>query len=487
VIHLHTAVQSRAADARAIAELGISGFELMWRAGRFALDCLLEAWPAAASVSIFAGKGNNAGDGYVIAALAIEMGLRAEIVQVGAAPAAGDAAMAVRLAAQRRVPTIPFSADYLSSGAGGVVLVDALLGTGQSGAPRGDFALAVAALNASGRPLLAVDIPTGLDADTGGACGEDPAGVVQADVTATFITHKIGQYTGLGKQVCGRVCFDPLGVDSRWCGAGVPLLETVPARAPLPMHAYKHQRGHVVIAGGDLSMGGAVMLAGEAALRAGAGMVTIITRPEHRPAILARRPELMVMDAQDDAAVASVLGRATCVVLGPGLDRREWGRSLYQTVTHVTEAPVLLDADGFHHWLESSRSFRPAIATPHVAEAARVLATSPGAVQRDRPAAARELVDRLCEVVVLKGAGSLIADRSALAVCGAGNPSMASAGMGDVLCGVIAAQMADSQTAFAAAVRGVVMHSVAGDRAAIRGSAHSLLASDLIDELRHLS
>jgi len=115
------------------------------------------------------------------------------------------------------------------------------------------------------------------------------------------------------------------------------------------------------------------------------------------------------------------------------------------------------------------------------------LATSPGAVQRDRPAAARELVDRLCEVVVLKGAGSLIADRSALAVCGAGNPSMASAGMGDVLCGVIAAQMADSQTAFAAAVRGVVMHSVAGDRAAIRGSAHSLLASDLIDELRHLS
>ncbi len=487
MIHLHTAAQSRAADARAIAELGVSGFELMMRAGRFALDCLLDTWPSAASISIFAGKGNNAGDGYVIAALASELGLKVEIIQVGAAPTVGDAAKAVTLAAQRAVAVSPFSPDCLSRGAGGVVLVDALLGTGQTGAPRGDFALAVVALNASGRPVLAVDIPTGLDADTGGPCGDDSAAVVRADLTATFITRKVGQYTGLGKQICGRVCFDSLGVDSRWCGAGIALLEAIPPRLPLPVHAYKHQRGHVVVAGGDLSMGGAVMLAGEAALRAGAGMVTIITRPEHRSAILARRPELMVMDAQDDAAVASVLGRASCVVLGPGLDRREWGRALYRAVTDTTRAPVLLDADGFHHWLESPGAFRPAIATPHVAEAARLLAISTGSVQHDRPAAARALVERLGDVVVLKGAGSLIADRNKLAVCGAGNPSMASAGMGDVLCGVIAAQMADSQSFYDAAVRGVLMHSVAGDRAATRGSAHSLLATDLIDELRQLS
>ncbi len=499
MIHLYTAAQSRAADARAITELGVTGFELMLRAGRFALDRLLEAWPAAASISIYAGKGNNAGDGYVMAALASDLGLQVEIIQVGEAPVIGDASMAVSFAARRKVPVIPFSADYLASGVKsvqgvqgvqgvrGAVLVDALLGTGQAGPPRGDFALAVAALNASGRPLLAVDIPTGLNADTGGPCGEDATLVVRADLTATFITRKLGQYTGLGRQVCGRVCFDSLGVDPRWCGVGVPLVDTVPAREPLSVHAYKHQRGHVVIAGGDLSMGGAVLLAGEAALRAGAGMVTIITRPEHRPAILARRPELMVMDAEDDAAVKSVLGRVTCVVLGPGLDRREWGRNLYQTVTGVTQAPVLLDADGFHHWLESSRTFRPAIATPHVAEAARLLATSSAAVARDRPAAASALVQRVSDVVVLKGAGSLIAGISALTVCGAGNPSMASAGMGDVLCGIIAAQIADSHSSYAAAVRGVVLHSVAGDRAALCGSPHSLLASDLIDELRSLS
>ena len=487
MIHLYTATQSRAADARAITELRVTGFELMLRAGQFALDRLLEAWPAAASISIYAGKGNNAGDGYVIAALAIDLGLRAEIIQVGTAPATGDASMAVSFAARRKVPVIPFAADYLVGAVGGAVLVDALLGTGQAGPPRGDFALAVAALNASGRPLLAVDVPTGLNADTGGPCGEDATLVVRADLTATFITRKLGQYTGLGRQVCGRVCFDSLGVDPRWCGVGVPLVDTVPAREPLSVHAYKHQRGHVAIAGGDLSMGGAVLLAGEAALRAGAGMVTIVTRPAHRPAILARRPELMVMDAEDDAAVKSVLGRATCVVLGPGLDRHEWGRKLYQTVTGVTLAPVLLDADGFHHWLESSRTFRPAVATPHVAEAARLLSTSSAAIQRDRPAAARALVQRIGDVVVLKGAGTLIADQRALTVCGAGNPSMASAGMGDVLCGIIAAQIVDSHSSYAAAVRGVVLHSVAGDHAAFRGSPHSLLASDLFDELRSLS
>jgi ADP-dependent NAD(P)H-hydrate dehydratase / NAD(P)H-hydrate epimerase len=487
VIYLHTAAQSRAADIRAITELGVTGFELMLRAGRFALDRLLAAWPAAGVISIFAGKGNNAGDGYVMAALAIDLGLRAEIIQVGTAPSAGDALLAVRYAAQRFVPVIPFAVDYLANGKGGAVLVDALLGTGQAGPPRGDFALAVAALNASGRPVLAVDIPTGLNADTGGACGEDAASVVRAEFTATFITRKLGQYTGLGRQVCGHVCFDSLGVDPRWCDGGVPLVDTVPARAPLSVHAYKHQRGHVVIAGGDLSMGGAVLLAGEAALRAGAGMVTIITRPEHRPAILARRPELMVMDAEDDVAVKSVLDRATCVVLGPGLDRRQWGRSLYQAVTGVTRVPVLLDADGFHHWLESSRTFRPAIATPHVAEAARLLATSAASVQHDRPAAARALVQRVGDVVVLKGAGSLVADHGSLTVCGAGNPSMASAGMGDVLCGIIAAQIADSHSLYAAVVRGVVLHSVAGDNAVLRGSTHSLLASDLIDELRLLA
>ena len=487
MIHLHTAAQSRAADARAIAELGVTGFELMLRAGRFALDRLLEAWPAAASISVFAGKGNNAGDGYVIAALAIDLGLRAEIIQVGTAPAVGDALMAVSFAAQRQVAVNPFAVDYLASGKGGAVLVDALLGTGQAGPPRGDFALAVAALNGSGRPVLAVDIPTGLNADTGGSSGEDAACVVRAELTTTFITRKLGQYTGLGRQVCGRVCFDSLGVDRRWCGDGVPLVDTVPPRAPLSLHAYKHQRGHVVIAGGDLSMGGAVLLAGEAALRAGAGMVTIITRPEHRPAILARRPELMVMDAEDDVAVKSVLERATCVVLGPGLDRRKWGRSLYQTVTGVTRVPVLLDADGFHHWLESSRVFRPAIATPHVAEAARLLGTSAAAIAHDRPAAASALVERISDVVVLKGAGSLVADRGALAVCGAGNPSMASAGMGDVLCGIIAAQIADSRSVYAAVVRGVVLHSVAGDNAVLRGSPHSLLAGDLINELRALA
>ena len=483
VIQLYTAAQSRAADARAIDSLGVSGFDLMLRAGRFALDCLLQGWPQAAAVSIYCGKGNNAGDGYVLAGMAQALGIRVEVIQVGTPPAAGEALQAVAFAQARAVPVVPFTPGYQPIG---MVLVDALLGTGQQGAARGDIAAAVAAFNASKCPVLAIDLPTGLNADTGGACGtlESDPPVVQADMTATFITRKLGQYTGLGKVVCGQICFDSLGVDARLCGEGVPLLTGAPARPPLPIHAYKHQRGHVVIAGGDLAMGGAVILAGEAALRAGAGMVTLVTRPQHRPAILARRPELMVVDAEDATAVDLLLTRASCVVLGPGLDRQAWGQSLYERITATARIPVLLDADGFHHWLGSPQRFRPAIITPHVAEAARLLGRTSADVQHDRPTAARQLAERVGDVVVLKGAGSLIADRQRLTVCGAGNPSMATAGMGDVLCGIIASQLADSESVHDAVVRGVLMHASAGDRAAARGVPHSLLASDLIDELR---
>ncbi|MCP5183306.1 MAG: NAD(P)H-hydrate dehydratase [Pseudomonadales bacterium] len=479
---LYTAAQSRQADARAIAELGIAGFELMRRAGQAAFDVLLNRWPQARSITVVAGKGNNAGDGYVIAALAATLGLRVTLLQVGPAPDRGDAVAAIAFATGRGVvgtrwlPTTPICGD---------VVVDALLGTGASGALRGDFAAAVAAINDSGAPVLAVDVPSGLNADTGGPCGpcDDDAGVVRATCTVSFITRKLGQYTGLGLEVCGDLHQADLGVPAALGGEGVPLVSDVPAPAPLGANAYKHQRGHVLVCGGDRNMGGAVLLAGEAALRSGAGMVTLVTRAEHRPAVLARRPELMVVDAEDADTVVSLLARADCVVLGPGLDRGAWGRRLFQQVSRHVRAPLILDADGFHHWLADPSPPTPSVITPHIAEAARLLGLRADTVQRDRPAAVRALVARTGAVAVLKGAGSLVADAHRLSVCGAGNPGMATAGMGDVLCGILAAEVTGGGEIYRATVRAVVRHAVAGDRAAAARAPGSLLAADLIDAL----
>ncbi len=480
---VYTAAQSRAADARAIAALGVSGFELMQRAGRFAFACLLQNWPDARSITVFCGKGNNAGDGYIVAGLAKTFGLETTLVQIGPPPSAGDAALAVEFARDHGVSQVEAANGNWKPGD---VLVDAMLGTGQTGALRQPFAEIVGRINALGRPVLAIDIPTGLDADTGGPTG-DPSGVViDATITTTFITRKIGQFTGLGREVCGRLCYDDLGVPADLCGEGVELLTALPPRPKLPINSYKHQRGHVVVCGGDLNMGGAVILAGEAALRAGAGMVTVATRPEHRAAIIARRPELMVIDAADEQAMQSLLPRADCVVLGPGLGREPWGAACFDAVSRHCDAPVVLDADGFIHWVAAPKRLRPAVITPHIAEAARLLGAPAAEIQANRTSSVRALVELMGAVAVLKGAGSLIADDSHLSVCDAGNPGMATAGMGDVLCGIIAARVAGGEPPYRAAQLGVLAHALCGDAAAKRRNVYAIIATDIIDELCHL-
>lgn len=455
----------------------------MRRAGQFAFAVLSDTWPGARTITVFCGKGNNAGDGYIVAGLARQLGFDVTVVQVGPAPASGDAWLAVDFASRLGVNVVDFAAAGWQPGD---VLVDALLGTGQSGRLREPFAAAVDRINASGRPVLAIDIPTGLDADTGGPTGGAVGPVVRATVTTTFIARKIGQFTGLGREVCGRLCFHDLGVPAPLCGEGIECLTTLPERPPLPVNTYKHQRGHVVVCGGDLNMGGAVILAGESALRSGAGMVTIATRPEHRPAILARRPELMVIDAADEAAMRALLPRADAIVLGPGLGRESWGAACMERVARLATAPVVLDADGFIHWLAATVRPIPAVVTPHIAEAARLLQKTAIEVQSDRPGSVRELVAATGGVAVLKGAGSLVADATRLSLCDAGNPGMATAGMGDVLCGVIAAHLAAGDPPYRAAQLGVLSHSIAGDRAAARRRPHSILATDVIDELCQL-
>ncbi len=485
---LYTGAECRELDRIAIEEHGIDGFELMRRAGRAAFAELLTRWPEAGSLSICCGKGNNAGDGYIIAGLAREIGVSVELVQLGdPKQLRGTAARARDWAVNRGVDILSGPTDVLR----GDVVVDALLGTGIVGDLRPAYEDMVKVINNAGCGVLAVDIPTGVNADTGSACEVS----VRADVTVTFIGRKLGLYTGPGVSLCGDVVYAGLGVpDAVFRSArGCSLLRyaQLPALEPRDANAYKQALGHVAVIGGDHNMGGAALMAAEAALRVGAGLVSVVTRACHRSAMLSRRPELMVVDADDDEARQELLTRATTLIVGPGLGRSSWGHKLLIEAISLGK-PVLLDADGLHGFATLGlQSSGPIIVTPHAGEAAVMLETTSRRIQSDRINAVKRLAKRVSGVAVLKGAGTVIAECGEhgpmlAGVCGHGNPGMASAGMGDVLSGVVGGLLAQHIAPAHAAVRGVCLHSAAADAAAEQVGQRSLLASDLLPAMMEI-
>ena len=505
---LYTSAQCRELDRLMIEEEGIAGFDLMRRAGQAAFDELLHRWSGVRSVSICCGKGNNAGDGYIIAGLAQEIGLEAQLLQVGdASQLRGDAALAKAWAEERGVAPGPGDVPFT-----GEVIVDALLGTGLSGPLRGPFKTAVERINASGLPVLAVDVPSGVNADTGAVA--DAA--VRAAVTVSFIGAKLGLHTGPGLAARGALVQAGLGVTDAVLAQvpGCPWLQFDAADLPAPsVNQHKHRMGHLVVVGGDHGMGGAPLMAAEAALRTGTGLVSLLTRPEHQAAILARRPELMAQDAGDAERGTALLGRASAVVVGPGLGRAPWGERLLRLALAAGK-PTVIDADGLR-WL-AELDLRPAgelIITPHPGEAAALLAANsldrgsrlshessfePGdrppigrghrlvstaGIEADRPAAALALARRFDAVAVLKGPGTLCAADELLGLCAHGNPGMATAGMGDVLAGVIGGLLAQGLTPRRAATLGTCLHGWAGDRAAQGRGQRGLIATDLFDAI----
>ncbi len=461
----------------------------MRRAGQAVFDALLDGFPSVSTLTVCCGRGNNAGDGYVIAGLAHRQGMRVQLLQIGDPDALdGDAGIARDEALAAGVTVT--RTDDGDTRIEGEVLVDALLGTGIQGAPRKAYARLIERMNVCPSPTVAVDIPSGVAADTGAAAGA----AIRAHTTVTFIGRKIGLHTGAGKALSGRVIFARLGVGPEVHAQvpGVDWLTFDALRRKLPVRdadAYKQALGHAVVIGGDRSMGGAVSMAAEAALRCGVGMVTVITRGEHRNAILARRPEAMVLDASDAELVEQVLAKASVIIVGPGLGRRDWGEAFFGLALEQ-QKPMLIDADGLH-WLAETGARPPAgvVITPHAAEAAVILGNSVADVQSDRPASARALADAVDGVAVLKGAGTLIAEPGAtdvVGLCAHGNPGMASAGMGDVLSGVIGGLLGQGVPPVTAACLGVCLHSLAADRAAGRLGEASLLATDLVPEMIEL-
>jgi NAD(P)H-hydrate epimerase len=475
---LYTTAQVRALDGAAI-DGGIAGIELMERAARAALDVLRRRWPQARTLCVVCGPGNNGGDGFLLAALARAAGMHAHVIATSG-QATGDAALA-RERCVREGSQVALAAGSLPDAD---VYVDALFGSGLNRAPSGDAAELIAVLNAQTRSVLALDVPSGLDADTGAAF--DPC--VRAAATVCFVGWKRGMFTAQGADQCGERTLATLDIPAR-VHAQAESDATLLAPCALPPRSRdsnKGNYGHVLAVGGDLGAGGAVRMCGEAAARVGAGLVSIATREANVGAILAARPELMPHGVHVPRNLEPLLARAGVLAVGPGLGQDDWGRGLWQAALDVGK-PLVLDADGLNLLAVTLRELPSAcVLTPHPGEAARLLGVATSEIQADRFAAARALAQKHRAVVVLKGAGSLIADpEGRVAVCPWGNPGMASGGMGDVLTGVIAGLLAQGLEAWDAACLGVGLHARAGDLAA-RAGERGLLASDLFSYLRAL-
>lgn len=480
-ITLYRAAQIRELDRIAIQERGIPGFELMSRAGAEVFQRITTQWPDVRSVAVFCGSGNNAGDGYIIAGLALKAGLEVCVYAVSAPEKlAGDALSAYRKYADDDGTVLPFQAGQAVNAD---VLVDALLGTGLDRPVTGLYAEAIQTINSHSSPVIAVDIPSGLNADTGNLMGC----AVKADCTVTFIGLNQGLFTGQAAEYCGEICYAQLGVPED-VFAELEAAATRVVKTRLPRRdrcAHKGSFGHVLIVGGERGYSGAARMAGEAALRVGAALVSIATRPEHSGIMNLSRPELMCHGVESAEQLAALLAKAGVVVVGPGLGQSDWAKALFNAAINAGK-PTVIDADGLNLLANAPTAKSGWILTPHPGEAARLLNCSTADIQQDRFAAAASIRANYGGVAILKGAGTLIASEHQLAISNTGNPGMASGGMGDVLAGVIAALLAQGLSLQDAAQQGVYNHGLAADLAAAKDGERGLLAGDLMPYLRQL-
>ncbi|WP_048308305.1 bifunctional ADP-dependent NAD(P)H-hydrate dehydratase/NAD(P)H-hydrate epimerase [Halomonas sp. PR-M31] len=488
---LYLTEQVREIDRRTIAagkNDGFEGFDLMQRAAKAAYDELRSRWPSAQRLCVLCGAGNNAGDGYVMAALAVEDGLSVQLFALREpGELTDDAARAVEMAQRAGVDTISWQESMALEGD---IIIDALLGTGLGGEVREPFAAAIKAISASALPVLAVDIPSGLAADTGAVLGC----AVKADVTVTFIADKLGLHTGQAANHVGEVVFCSLDIEAQAHQDLVPvadlLNETVIAMALPPRRRGSHKGdfGHVLVIGGAPGFGGAALLASESAARLGAGKISLATAPEHVGASLIRTPEVMVRGVRGVSDVMPLLEGANVIVIGPGLGQGAWGQGMLQ-VALASNKPLVVDADGLNllatHWPDERRDNW--VLTPHPGEAARLLDSSAKNIEADRLAAVQTLQRKRGGVIVLKGAGTLVAGPEHVAVCPYGNPGMASGGMGDVLSGMLGALVAQGLEMEQTAHVGVTLHALAADYAAFEAGERGLLAGDLASYGRFLA
>jgi NAD(P)H-hydrate epimerase len=481
---LPDAAQMRATDRWAIDERGVPSLELMERAGVGLAALVAEVAPGG-EVVVVCGTGNNGGDGFVAARLLREAGRVVRVALVGdGARLTGDAR--ANLARLPGPPPTPFVPAVLG---GAAVVVDALLGTGATGAVREPARTAVEAMNASGAPVVAADVPSGVDAST----GEVPDVAVRAAATATFHQAKPGLWIDPGKTHAGRVVVVPIGMPP-----GAPVAPAIGRLTPRVLAAVprrgaastKFTSGHVLVVGGSPGLTGAPVLASEGAMRAGAGYVTAWVPAAVQPVVAGKLLEVMTRALPDDAAdrvLEEAERRGGALLVGPGLGRGEDAAALARTLAAEAAVPLVLDADGLNahagRLADLARRTGETVLTPHAGELARLV---DGDVQGRRLASARAAAATAGAVVVLKGDDTLVAAPDGrVAVSPGGAPALATAGTGDVLAGVAAAMLAKGLDAFTAACAAVVLHLRAGRHAATVRDVDTVIASDVVASLAH--
>lgn len=478
----------RVLESRAAAALE-DAYEPMRRAGQSAWRESLRHWPEAQRLLVICGPGNNGGDGYMFARHAQQSGRRVLVMRLSDQPP--------------HSPLARRACDEYLAGGGTLapldaqlpevdLVIDALFGIGLTRAPDPAAAALIESINVQSAPVFALDVPSGVDANRGAT----PGAAVIATRTLEFIARKAGLRTGAAIDHVGMLDVADLALPSRVFAGVAPFAEALALHditrwlRPRRRDSHKGHHGRVLCVGGDHGHGGAILLATEAALRSGAGLVDVVTRALHVPALLARVPEAMAHAVANDATRLpnGLVEAASVIAIGPGLGQGDCARSwLVQALQ--SGKPLVLDADALNLLSSQPQALpRDTVLTPHPGEAARLLGGAPARVQSDRYAAALALCEDFGGVVVLKGAGSIVAAPGRVPrVVTAGNPGMAVGGMGDVLSGVIAALLAQGLDAFDAASCGALLHAAAGDAAAGEAGERGLLPSDLMPWLRRLS
>jgi len=463
-------------DRAAVVEDGYSEVELMLRAGQGVWQAMMERWPQLSQITVFVGSGNNGGDGFVVALCARGQGVGVQML------VQGDL--------ERQSPTARHYRELWEQGGGeyenwqgqaldGDVIVDGLLGIGLQRELDAHWQDLVKHINQCPRPRVAIDIPSGLN----GLSGSPQPVAVEAQLTVTFIGAKTGQFLADGADYCGELLFDDLGVSSRahaGVGAALEVIDSCRLPAPRKRNSHKNHYGNLLIVGGDQGMSGAVALAALAALRTGAGLVTALVHPDCR-ANLAGFPEIMVLGWD---ALEAKLAEASVVVVGPGLGRSEQAQECLRLLAAATQ-PMVVDASALDAGFLRSRASEQCVITPHPGEAAALLQTSSTEIQANRLQASERLVEAFAATTVLKGSGTLVAqaEESITAINTRGHPGMASAGMGDVLSGIVAALMGQGLTPFEAARSAVYIHALSAECYLADHDPVGLIASDVIEHV----
>lgn len=487
IVEIYQTAQIRAMESYAKERFGISGDVMMQRAGKAAWQFFLKRWPLAKQVIVVCGQGNNGGDGYVFAQKAHEQGLKVIVLHVGDVEKLKDEASRAFLACQTSGVTIrPYQREEELQQCD--VIVDALFGIGLQSELRKDSRLVIEAINHAHRPVFAIDVPSGVNANSGSVMGA----AVQAEATITFIGIKVGLMTGAGVACRGDLFCDDLQLPAElfeMVRSHIDVMDRMKFLAylrPRSRDFHKGKAGHVVVIGGDEGYSGAPCMAALGALRVGAGLVTVATHPKHAAYLNIGHPEVMCVGVRTPLALKKLLQKATVLVVGPGLGQSLWAKMLWSTILK-SELPMVVDADGLNLLAQHPIKHSNWILTPHPGEAARLLHQSTAEVQQDRLKAVSAIQENFGGFAVLKGVGTLVAatDKT-VSICDAGNPGMSTAGTGDILSGVIGGLLAQGIPLACSAKLGALIHAKAGDMAAQEGGERGLMATDLLPFLRKL-